>query len=92
MLIVLATVNAFFVAWATALETRHPAALARARRHPKASHHRADGGVPRSRPGRLIRSAKQKVFLASYLLGEPDLLGALFRRGRAAQRRCLRYL
>jgi len=26
----------------------------------------------------LIRSARQKVFLASYLLGEPDLLGALF--------------
>lgn len=30
MLVVLATVNAFFIAWTTALETRHPAALARA--------------------------------------------------------------
>src|ERR1019366_5968741 len=30
MLIVLAAVNAIFIAWTTALETRHPAALARA--------------------------------------------------------------
>jgi putative ABC transport system permease protein len=30
MLLVLVTVNAFFIAWTTALETRYPAALARA--------------------------------------------------------------
>ncbi len=30
MLVILATVNAFFIAWTTALETRYPAALARA--------------------------------------------------------------
>ena len=30
MLVVLAAVNAAFIAWTTALETRHPAALARA--------------------------------------------------------------
>lgn len=30
MMVILAVVNAFFIAWTTALETRHPAALARA--------------------------------------------------------------